>query len=333
MESYNVIFSGKIAEGYELENVKQLLKSAFGIPDETKINKLFSGGRVVLRRDLSRGDAWKFKQKLSDIGAVAELEEIKAEADTGWLSFDDAATPVSSAQPEPQAHTASPPGLSLEPMEVDRKADDEAAALPERAAFSAREVGVQQTSPAPRPADPASSSTAGLSSGASLAAAQVAAENSNSSGAGGDVTAPPNASGLCWGGFFLGWIWGVFNRSWFGLLGLIPLFSLPVAFVLLFKGRDWAWRNKRWDSVEHFNEVQRKWSIAGLACAVVVGLLWFQVINDITEFTEEEAMQMEEQRQELRNRLDTIEDPQQRKQLEALIDMQEQLQKELEKSG
>lgn len=97
MESYNVIFSGKIAEGYELENVKQLLKSAFGIADETKINKLFSGGRVVLRRDLSRGDAWKFKQKLSDIGAVAELEEIKAEADTGWLSFDDAATPVSSA--------------------------------------------------------------------------------------------------------------------------------------------------------------------------------------------------------------------------------------------
>jgi hypothetical protein len=30
------------------------------------------------------------------------------------------------------------------------------------------------------------------------------------------------------------------------------------------KGSRWAWRNKRWDSLEHFARVQRRWAIAGL---------------------------------------------------------------------
>ena len=29
------------------------------------------------------------------------------------------------------------------------------------------------------------------------------------------------------------------------------------------KGREWAWQNKRWDSLEHFNRVQKKWSVWG----------------------------------------------------------------------
>ena len=123
-----------------------------------------------------------------------------------------------------------------------------------------------------------------LSGSASVAAATVAADT-NSSGGGSGITAPPNASGLCWGGFFFGWIWAIFNRTWFGLFGLIPLLNVPVAFVLLFKGRDWAWRNKRWESVERFNEVQRKWSIAGLVFVLLSGFLWFQVVQDVSEFT------------------------------------------------
>ena len=34
-------------------------------------------------------------------------------------------------------------------------------------------------------------------------------------------------------------------------------------FVLGAKGSAWAWRNGRWDSVEHFKRVQRKWAIWG----------------------------------------------------------------------
>ena len=28
--------------------------------------------------------------------------------------------------------------------------------------------------------------------------------------------------------------------------------------ILGLKGREWAWRNKKWDSLEHFNAVQKK---------------------------------------------------------------------------
>ena len=36
-------------------------------------------------------------------------------------------------------------------------------------------------------------------------------------------------------------------------------FVMP--FVLGAKGSRWAWRNGRWDSVEHFKRVQRLWAI------------------------------------------------------------------------
>jgi hypothetical protein len=31
-------------------------------------------------------------------------------------------------------------------------------------------------------------------------------------------------------------------------------------FILGAKGREWAWKNKKWESLEHFNRVQRAWS-------------------------------------------------------------------------
>ena len=40
-------------------------------------------------------------------------------------------------------------------------------------------------------------------------------------------------------------------------------------FVLGAKGREWAWKNKKWDSVEHFNRVQRKWSLWGIWLVVI----------------------------------------------------------------
>ena len=37
-----------------------------------------------------------------------------------------------------------------------------------------------------------------------------------------------------------------------------------MCFVLGAKGSEWAWQNKRWDSVEHFQRVQKKWALWGL---------------------------------------------------------------------
>jgi Cytochrome oxidase complex assembly protein 1 len=67
-----------------------------------------------------------------------------------------------------------------------------------------------------------------------------------------------------WGAFLLNWIWGVGNNTFIALLTLIPFFGLFMPFVLGAKGSGWAWRNGRWDSVEHFKRVQRRWAIWGV---------------------------------------------------------------------
>jgi hypothetical protein len=107
----------------------------------------------------------------------------------------------------------------------------------------------------------------------------------NTSGQGKGSVVPEEVKGLSWGAFFWIWIWGLFNRVWMSLLVFIPVVGFFVPFVLLFKGREWAWQNKAWESAEHFNRVQRKWGIAaliflGLGLAIVAGAMFLGVLDD-----------------------------------------------------
>lgn len=65
------------------------------------------------------------------------------------------------------------------------------------------------------------------------------------------------------------WVWALGNKTWIGLLAFIPYIGFIMAFVLGFKGREWAWRNKKWESVEHFQRVQRKWSMWSLVFVAI----------------------------------------------------------------
>ena len=67
---------------------------------------------------------------------------------------------------------------------------------------------------------------------------------------------PEGVKGWSWGAFLLSWIWAIGNRTWIGLLALIPYVGVIMAIVLGFKGREWAWKNRQWDSLEEFNRVQ-----------------------------------------------------------------------------
>lgn len=85
---------------------------------------------------------------------------------------------------------------------------------------------------------------------------------------------PEGVKGWSWGAFVLNWIWAIGNKTWIGLLALLPVVNIVLIFVLGFKGREWAWKNNTWRDLEHFNQVQRKWNIAGfivLAVALPVG--------------------------------------------------------------
>jgi Cytochrome oxidase complex assembly protein 1 len=84
-----------------------------------------------------------------------------------------------------------------------------------------------------------------------------------------------------WGAFFLNWIWGIGNQTYIALLALIPGFGFIWMLVLGAKGNAWAWRNGRWDSVEHFRRVQRRWAIWGVVVWVVLIALWASLFAGI----------------------------------------------------
>lgn len=85
---------------------------------------------------------------------------------------------------------------------------------------------------------------------------------------------PQGVKGWSWGAFLLNGIWAIGNRTWIGLLMFVPYVWFVMPFVLGFKGREWAWKNRRWESVDHFNRVQREWSTKGIvaACAIIIFL-------------------------------------------------------------
>lgn len=100
---------------------------------------------------------------------------------------------------------------------------------------------------------------------------------------------PLQAQGGSWGAFVFGGIWALSNRLWFGALCFLPLLVLldfPRAvnavlvlvggatwgYLTLF-GRQLAWTKKRWDSYEHFRDVQKAWSAVAKIVFVVGAVL------------------------------------------------------------
>ena len=109
-----------------------------------------------------------------------------------------------------------------------------------------------------------------------LYVADVAAAAENNSGGGSSIVAPEGVKGWSWGAFICNWIWCIYNNTWIGLLALVPYIGVIVAIYLGFKGRELAWKNKRWDSLEHFNKVQRSWSKWALIIflgVILIGIL------------------------------------------------------------
>jgi hypothetical protein len=91
----------------------------------------------------------------------------------------------------------------------------------------------------------------------------------NTSGQGKGAAIPVELKGWNWGAFLMNWVWGIFNKTYIALLTFVPLVGMFMPFVLGFKGNAWAWRNKKWESIEHFRKVQRKWAMWGVITLVV----------------------------------------------------------------
>lgn len=95
----------------------------------------------------------------------------------------------------------------------------------------------------------------------------------NTSGQGKSAVVPPEIDRWNWGAFLLNWIWGVGNNTFIALLMFVPFVNIVMPFVLGAKGSTWAWRNKRWLSIDEFKRIQRKWAQwSFVVCAGLIAL-------------------------------------------------------------
>ncbi|MEM9949201.1 MAG: hypothetical protein AAF810_24470, partial [Cyanobacteria bacterium P01_D01_bin.36] len=136
----------------------------------------------------------------------------------------------------------------------------------------------------------------------------------NNSGSGGildgSVAVPADVKGWSWSAFLCGPIWSVSNKVWLslvftpvhlfaylllplvaafamgdavskdefiGIFALVVIAAVPalLAIPLGLKGNEWAWRSRRWSSVEQFKDHQRKWAIKWLKILSACCFLWF----------------------------------------------------------
>ena len=89
---------------------------------------------------------------------------------------------------------------------------------------------------------------------------------------------PQELKGWSWGAFMFGWIWGVFNNVWLSFLVFIPIFHWFWVIVLGIKGKEWAWEQRQWESVEEFKRVQKKWNWWGLGFFLFNILIIFWIV-------------------------------------------------------
>jgi hypothetical protein len=88
---------------------------------------------------------------------------------------------------------------------------------------------------------------------------------------------PREVKGWNWGAFFFGGIWGIANKSYNACWAFIPGFGLLWLFICGIKGNEWAWKNKKWKSIEEFHRVQSSW--ANWAVIIIVAVILLEIIG------------------------------------------------------
>lgn len=113
-ELFEVAFSGQIKEGADLEQVKAKVGHMFKA-DATKLAHLFSGKRMVIKKNIDQSTAEKYKTALSNAGAICEIKSL-----TEVIPVETSSPKVeSTVKPEPEVQTTA----SREPLTSHLKSD------------------------------------------------------------------------------------------------------------------------------------------------------------------------------------------------------------------
>jgi hypothetical protein len=109
MNLYKIVFKGKIAEGYSIEDVKNNLASLYKV-DVGKIDRLFTGRSIEIKTDLDYQTAVKDREAFEKTGAVCSVISMEENADHS-TTVDEEATPGtdSNKSGRPQSLLQPPP--------------------------------------------------------------------------------------------------------------------------------------------------------------------------------------------------------------------------------
>ena len=99
---YEVAFSGQISEGADLDDVKAKVAKMFNA-DDAKLALLFSGKRVVIKKNIDQATAAKYQSALGRAGAQCEISPPIATASPAPA----AAAPAAAEKPASAASAAS----------------------------------------------------------------------------------------------------------------------------------------------------------------------------------------------------------------------------------
>lgn len=140
-QRYNILFSGQLLEGQQLDQVRAKLATLFNADQQT-LDRLFSGKPQVLKRDCDKSTAQKYKQAMERAGARPVIQAAQASEDTK------AAAPATPQPGTPQP--ATPQSMSA----AERIAA--LAAAPDLEGYRSDSAETSATTPAPGsvPGDP-----------------------------------------------------------------------------------------------------------------------------------------------------------------------------------
>jgi hypothetical protein len=115
-ELFEVAFSGQVSDIADIDDVKARVGKMFNA-DAAKIVQLFSGRRVVIKKNIDRPTAQKYQNAFAKAGAIAEVKSMEALG-----SVDIPVTPAVTAdaqQPNEQARPASVQSTPISAEEAD----------------------------------------------------------------------------------------------------------------------------------------------------------------------------------------------------------------------
>ncbi len=112
-ELYEVAFSGEIAEGANLEQVKAKVGAMFKA-DATKLAHLFSGKRVVIKKNIDEATANKYKTALLNAGALCEVKSLAEGEVAATPAPAPASTPAAVQDKKPVAAVTRPSTINTE---------------------------------------------------------------------------------------------------------------------------------------------------------------------------------------------------------------------------